>query len=310
MRKQKRTPEKRKGKQMKNKMTKWWILLIVAIPFILMFCLHIGIALGNYFGININVPNVDASTWFTFASSYLGGSMTLFGVMFTIHYERSVKRYEEELKNIETEKDQLGKAICELNIFAPGILYQQFNSLEIMPNGYNSTEVASIWQRIVEEKQKINKQKLEVMYFTDMYTMTLGCSACKNPCRIQTILPEFQKLYETVGISIFNVLDKIGSYIAACEKNATLKALINNCQQCNQLSQSQGQTPHYEEATIIGYEKEIVDVKPIQDDVFAAIIEVSNYNNKEIQQLLALAREYIAVKQQNANKKCFPNKEK
>lgn len=104
---------------MKNKFSKWWILLIVAIPFILMLCLHIGIALGNYFGITINVPNVDASTWFTFASSYLGGSMTLVGVMFTLRYERKVQHYEETLRNIEIEKDKLGRAICELNIFHP-----------------------------------------------------------------------------------------------------------------------------------------------------------------------------------------------
>ena len=51
---------------MKNRLSKWWFLVVLAVPFILMFCLHIGIALGNYFGININVPNVDASTWFVF----------------------------------------------------------------------------------------------------------------------------------------------------------------------------------------------------------------------------------------------------
>lgn len=144
------------------------------------------------------------------------------------------------------------------------------------------------------------------MYFTDMYIMTSGCSACKKPCRIQTILPEFQKIYETVGINIFNVLDKIEHYIVVCEKNARFQSLINNFQQ----RQSYGLTPEYDKTTIMGYEKEIVNVESIQNDILAAIIEVSNYKNKEIQQLLDLAREYIAVKQQNANKMCFPEKEK
>lgn len=295
---------------MKNKLLKWWILLIVAIPFILMLCLHIGIALGNYFGININVPNVDASTWFTFASSYLGGSMTLVGVMLTLRYERNIQHFEEELRNIEIEKDKLGMAICELNIFAPNTLYQQFNSLNISSNGYDSAEVSSVRQRLAEEMQKINKEKLEVMYFTDMYAMTAGCSTCKKPCKIQTILPKFQKLYETVGKNIFDALNKIDSYIVVCHKNASLQALITNCHQCNQYCQSVGKTPKYDEEIIMGYEKEIVDVKPIQDDICATIIEISEYNNEEIQQLLALAREYIAVKQQNANKKCFPDKKK
>ena len=58
-----------KEKWMKNRLSKWWFLVVLAVPFILMFCLHIGIALGNYFGININVPNVDASTWFVFCGT-------------------------------------------------------------------------------------------------------------------------------------------------------------------------------------------------------------------------------------------------
>ncbi len=288
---------------MKNILSRWWILLIVVIPFILMFCLHIGIALGNYFGININVPNVDASTWFTFASSYLGGSMTLVGVMFTLRYERNVRRYEEAIRNIEIEKDKLGKAICELNIFAPNALYQQFNSLNITPNGYNSAEVAALRQRLSEEMQKINKEKLEVIYFTDMYIMTAGCSACKKPCRIQTILPEFQKLYETVGLSIFNVLKMIESYIVDCEENAIFHALIIKYRQVNQKCVSLGQMPEYDEAIIMDYEKKIVNVEPQQNDIRAAIIELSNYNNKEIPQLLELAREYITLKQQNAKQK-------
>ena len=73
-----------------NKLSKLWIAAVVVIPFILIFCLHIGIALGNYFGININVPNVDASTWFLFAGSYLGGVMTLAGVMITLKHERKI----------------------------------------------------------------------------------------------------------------------------------------------------------------------------------------------------------------------------
>lgn len=291
---------------MKNKMSKWWILLIVAIPFILMLCLHIGIALGNYFGISINIPNVDAATWFTFASSYLGGSMTLVGVMFTLRYERKVQHYEETLRNIEIEKDKLGKAICELNLFAPSNLYQQFNSLSLTPNWYNSAEVASIRQRLAEEKQKINKEKLETLYFTDMYMMTAGCSACKKPCRIQTILPEFQKLYETVGSNIFNLLDKIDHYIAVCENNARFRYCINEFQQCKLY----GITPKYDEVTILGFEKAIVNVEPMEKEILTAMTEISNYNNKEIQQLLNLAREYIAVKKQNANKMCFPEKEK
>ena len=45
---------------MRKKLSKWWFLVIMAIPFVLMMCLHIGIAIGTYFGININVPGIEA----------------------------------------------------------------------------------------------------------------------------------------------------------------------------------------------------------------------------------------------------------
>ena len=130
---------------MKNRFFKWWLLVIAFIPFILMLCLHIGIALGDYFGININIPGVNASDWFTFASGYLGGVMTLVGVVITLRYERNVQRYEEKLNYIEKEKENWGRAICELNIFAP---------------------------QLATEMQIINTEKLKMIFFTDTYPGT------------------------------------------------------------------------------------------------------------------------------------------
>ena len=294
---------------MKNKLSKWWFLVVLAIPFFLMLCLHIGIALGNYFGININVPNVDASTWFIFCGSYLGGTMTLAGVMVKLKHERGIHRYEKTMETIEKERDGLGNVICELNLFAPSILYQRFNSLRITSTGYNSVEVAAIRQQLAEEMQKINTLKLKAMFFTDIYVVPSGCSTCKNPCRIPTVLPEFQKTYEKISNRIFTLLEMIDSYIALCDKNAIKRALVMNCQELNQQLQSRGQPPKYEEAELKGYESEIINVESQQNDIITALTEVSKYSQAEIPQLNALAREYIAAKQQNAYKSCFPTKE-
>lgn len=294
---------------MKNKLSKWWFLVVLAIPFLLMLCLHIGIALGNYFGININVPNVDASTWFIFCGSYLGGTMTLAGVMITLRHERSIHQYEKALESIEKERDGLGKVICELNLFAPSIFYQRFNCLRITGTGYDSVEIAAIRQQLAEEMQKINTVKLKAMFFTDIYVVPLGCSTCKNPCRIPTVLPEFQKIYEKIGNRIFMLLELIDSYIVICDRNAIKRALVMNCQQLNQQLQSQGQPLKYGEAELTAYESEIINVESRQNDITAALIEVSKYSQTEIPQLNALAREYIAIKQQNAYKNCFPAKE-
>ena len=296
-------------KHMKNKLSKWWFLVVLAIPFLLMFCLHIGIALGNYFGININVPNVDASTWFIFCGSYLGGTMTLAGVMLTLRHERNIHQYEKSMDSIEKEKDALGKAICDLNVFAPNTLYQQFNSLYITSKGYDPAEVATIRQQLSEEMRKINALKLETLFFTDIYAMTAGCSACKKPCRVQSILPEFQKIYEKVGSKLFELLQIVDAYVVVSVSNALYQALITNCQQSNQRHQALGQPPEYNEAEIEIHKSKIIDIEPQRENLLALMNEVSKYNQNEIQQLSALVREYIATKQQNAYKKCFHGKE-
>lgn len=294
---------------MKNRLSKWWFVVVLAVPFVLMFCLHIGIALGNYFGININVPNVDASTWFIFCGSYLGGTMTLAGVMITLRHERNIHQYEKTMDSIEKEKDALGKTICNLNVFAPSTLYQQFNSLNITSKGYNPAEVAAIRQQLSEKMRKINALKLETMFYTDIYAMTVECSACKKPCRVQSILPEFQKIYEKVGSKLFELLQMINAYVVVSVSNASYQALATNCQQSNQLHQALGQPPEYSEAEIEIHKSKVIDIEPQRKNLLALMEEVSKYNQNEIQQLSALAREYIAVKQQNASKKCFPSKE-
>lgn len=290
---------------MKNKKTMWWIAAVAVLPFIVMLGLHIGIALGNYFHININIPNVDAADWFMFFSSYLGGSMTLVGVMITLQHERRIHNYEKLLEDIEKEKEELGKAICELNLFAPSTLYQRFNSLHLTSEGYNSAEVAAIRQQISEEMQRINAEKIAVMLLTDIYEMTVKCAACKKPCRIQAILPEFQKTYEEVGGKIYNVFQMIDTYVVYCEQNAIYQALINNCHSVNQQCKLLGQPSEYDEAVIKEYESKIVDVKLQQEEINKNIIEICNYNKDKIPQLISFVREYIFIKKQNASKQCF-----
>lgn len=287
------------------KFSKLWVAAVVLIPFILMFGLHIGIALGNYFGININVPNVDASTWFLFAGSYLGGVMTLAGVVITLKHEQKLHQYEKSLDNIDKEKERLGKAICELNMFAPSILYRKFMVIQPTQDGYNPTEIAAIGANILEEMAKINKLKQETLFFTDIYTMTAGC---KKACRIKEILPEFQKIYETMGKKIYETLQEIDAYVTDSYRNSLCIAQIHRFNMVNANCQALGQPSQYNEAAIKEYENKIVDVRPRQDKIDAALTEISNYSLNEIQQLNNLAREYIVVKQQNAYKNCFTNK--
>ena len=93
------------------------------------------------------------------------------------------------------------------------------------------------------------------------------------------------------------------------EKNTLINNLLNECRESNLRCQLNGQPLQYQEAWMKEYESNIVDVKSQEDEILAAITEINNYRNNELQRLLALAKEYIAVRQQNAEKECFSSKE-
>ena len=122
-------------------------------------------------------------------------------------------------------------------------------------------------------------------------------------------LSEFQKIYEKVGSKLFELLQIVDAYVVVSVSNALYQALMTNCQQSNQRHQALGQPPEYSEAEIEIHKSKIIDIEPQRENLLALMNEVSKYNQNEIQQLSALAREYIATKQQNAYKKCFHGKE-
>lgn len=99
------------------------------------------------------------------------------------------------------------------------------------------------------------------------------------------------------------MLQKIDDYVVICVNNVLLyQVSIINCQQSNQQHQAFGQAPGYDGV-------KIADIESRQKDILNAMEEINKYNQNEIQQLSALAHEYIAVKRQNAYKKCFLSRE-
>lgn len=268
---------------MKNKKSLWWIVVIIALPFVIMFGLHIGIALGNYFHVNINVPNIDAASWFMFFGSYLGGVMTLAGVMITLRYERQIHQCERSIENIEKEKEKVGKAICGFDLLAPRALYLQANEILASPTGFNPSDLVSLRLRVNEEMNKALLGNAELEFYTDIYFMQGNCAACRRPCELQTIIPEFVKIYNSVGSKLYDTHNTISDYILAIERNQARIAA--------------------------GLRDQIENIKPYQDKIDASLEEIAKFNQKEIQQLMGLGRKYIGQKEQNAYKNCFPVKE-
>ena len=268
---------------MKNKKTLWWIVVVIALPFAIMLGLHIGIALGNYFHININVPNVDAAGWFMFFGSYLGGVMTLIGVIITLQHERKTHQYERSIDGIEREKEAIGKAICGFNLLTPGTLYLQVNEMLASPTGANTSELVSIRLCVNEAMNKALLANAELEFYTDIYFMEGNCTACKKQCELRTVVPEFIRTYNSAGQKLYDTLNKINNYILAIEQNHVSRAA--------------------------GPGSQINDLKPYQDSIDAFLEEIAKFNQHELQKLMVLGRKYIEQKKQNAYKNCFPVKE-
>ena len=67
----------------------------------------------------------------------------------------------------------------------------------------------------------------------------------------------------------------------------------------------EGKSPIYDELTIKEYESRIVDVQPMQGEILQILKQICDLNQREIVQLTGLAKGYIAVKRQNAEKTCY-----
>ena len=268
---------------MKNKKSLWWIVVIIALPFVIMFGLHIGIALGNYFHVNINVPNVDAASWFMFFGSYLGGVMTLVGVMITLRHERKIHQYEYSIDKIGKESEEIGKLICDINLLAPSTLYTQIVEMRAASPIVSASDLIELRVHITEEMHKVLIAKTELEFATDIYLMVKNCAACKTSCRIQEIAPKFIETYDLIGSKIYDTLSKMNNYILAIERNQACKSA--------------------------GLEHQVVDLTAHQNEISTAIEEIAKFNQNEIQQLIGMGREYVEQKKQNAYKNCFPVKE-
>lgn len=129
---------------------KLYMLTLIVIPLILMFLLHMCIAIGEYFDISINISNVFAKDWFLFYASYLGGCMTLVGVIFSISNERKLNQFQISMEAIEKEKIQLASLINQINVFLPVTILQHFLGLAILKDGYDAKEIAMLRKMIID----------------------------------------------------------------------------------------------------------------------------------------------------------------
>lgn len=291
----------------KNKAPKWWLLAIVATPLLLMLCLHIGIALGQYFGININVPGIGAADWFLFAGSYLGGAMTLLGVVATLKHERSIHRHQLMIESIEKEKALLNSIVARLDFFAPSICYTEFASALSIYELNKHPDFSSARRRIAESMSSLNQASTDLLIGTDMKCQPTECNQCPHPCRLPAVRSEFCSIYDAVGKQLYDVLAQLDAFVNDTYQNTIADKLINVYQQEMAQCKNTGTVSSHTERDIELARQRKVDLAAKKQELDVALQDIANCNQQERVRLINLSREYISLRLQNAKRDCFPN---
>ena len=134
---------------------------------------------------------------------------------------------------------------------------------------------------------------------------TIGHLAIYALKRLEYI-EDFQKIYDEIAKQLFDIYLKIEKYITVNEGNIVNKKMVANFRQMNKILLEEGKPPMYDELAIKEYESRIVDIQPMQGEILQILKEICDLNQREIVQLTGLAKGYIAVKRQNAEKTCYP----
>ena len=229
---------------------------IFIIPFLIMVCLHIGIAVGRYFNININVPNVSAADWFMFIGSYLGGVMTLSGVMITLRYERNSHEYQLAVASIKEERCNISSLIEKIDVFAPSICYINFISVISIKEYDKLPDFSNVRNEIAKYLQKIYQSRTELTLCTDILFSSKNCYTCKQLCKLSEVQNDFSTTYNKVSKLLDDTLRFLYTYIVDTYQNILKDEIINKYRQHITESLAKGIVPIYSEKDIKMVERE------------------------------------------------------
>lgn len=279
-----------------------YMLTLIVIPLILMFLLHICIAIGTYFNVSININNVFAKDWFLFYASYLGGCMTLIGVIFSISNERKLNQFQIGIGTIEKEKIQLASLINKINVFLPVTILQHFLGLAILKDGYDAKEIAILRKMIIDGLNDIFIVKREMLLLTSIYMpFADGCDS-KQQGDLLAMQHQFQKIYELVVDDIYKCLQSIDAYISIENNNIRYKCMIILCKQRDDLANRIGEKEKCKDERAM-YESKIVDTTEMINEITATARKIMLYNEKEMWELADLSVNYTNYKSEILRKR-------
>ena len=279
---------------------RFYMLVLMILPLTLMFLLHMCIAIGNYLNISININNVFAKDWFMFYASYLGGCMTLVGVIFSMSNERKLSQFQIGMEAIEKEKMKLASLINQINVFLPVTILQHFLGLAILKDGYDAKEIAIIRRMIIDELNNIFIAKREMLLLTSIYIPFADVYDSKQQGDLLTMQHQFQKRYELVVDDIYKCLQSIDTYINIENNNMRYKCMIILCKERDDLANRVGEKCKDER---VMYESKIVNTTEMINEITSAARKIMLYNEKEIWELTNLSINYTKYKSEILRKR-------
>lgn len=263
-----------------------------------MLLLHIGIAISNYTGLNFNIKGVNAKDWFIFAGSYLGGVLTLGGVVLTIKNERRVHQHQIKMDEIRKEKEILVNAVSNLDVYSVSIFYNFF--LDFLETENCNNNFAELYKRIFETQKDLNTQKIIVHANTDVFSLAQSqCVGCKAPCGLPKVCEQFSETYDRVFHDIYGNLTFLYTYITEYEKNLQIDENIIKRQSEN--TQKLSEFPENK-----NLKKQKYDVSQYDIKLREAMQRMSKYVLRELPQLIGYIKAYESIRIKNVDRKCFP----
>lgn len=277
----------------------WWIL-IPTLPFAIMFLLHISIALGNYFNININVPNIEASDWFMFFGSYLGGTIALIGVVITIKHSHQLHNHQINIQYLQKEQEVVAEAISNLPI------NQTLNIMGIYATGIwiddNAVEHSKENIREIYSCQTmITLSQIKLSTLSNIISDYSICSKCKEQCELKSIGPEFNEVYNTLVSAIDECLKYLYEYIRSRDASMRYSEMLKKNLSCLENNEPKV----YTNSDLEKEKNSTRDRSNIFDDFQIANNKLLELRNTSLPRLITLHKSYFIVRQKNCSKKCF-----
>ncbi len=281
----------------------WWISIPI-LPFILMALLHISIALGNYFSIDINIPNIYASDWFMFFGSYLGGSVTLLGVILTIRHSRQLHQHQISIGYLQKEEENVAEVLASLPV------NQTLNIMGVYATGFRISDDDEI-NNIENSKETIREiylcqtsltqAKIKLAALSFILQDYNNCSSCKNKCNLNEIAPKFRATYEELESTIDKCLEYIYETIRARDNSLMYSSMLKENMECAKKEEQ----PLYSQERLDNLQKSHRDRIDIFKDFKAQNDELLKLRESSMPELISLSKQYFMIRKENCYKKCF-----